>query len=193
MSAPLPLILASGSRYRAEMLERLGLPFAIDASDIDETPAESETADELVRRLARRKAEHVASRRPGSVVIGADQVAVLDGTILGKPGDREHAIERLRAMSGRTVDFLSGIAMVHGASTRVDVVGTQARFRALDDAEIARYVDRDRPYDCAGGMRSESLGIALLDSLSSDDPSALIGLPLIRVAEWLRSAGFDVP
>lgn len=193
MSEHPPLVLASGSRYRAELLERLGLPFTIDASGIDETPAASETPDELVRRLARGKAEHVASRHPECVVIGADQVAVLGDWILGKPGDRDHAIERLRAMSGRTVDFLSGIALVHGGSTRVDVVGTRARFRALDDAEIARYVDRDRPFDCAGGMRSESLGIALLESLSSDDPSALIGLPLIRIAEWLRSAGFDVP
>ncbi len=193
MQPDCPLILASGSRYRAELLERFGLPFRAVASDIDETPRPGESPEELVRRLAQQKAEHVADCHPGSVVIGADQVAVLGDEVLGKPGDRAHAIARLRAMSGRGVDFLSGIALVHAGGRQVDIVPTRATFRELGDTEIERYVDRDRPFDCAGGMRSESLGIALLESLVSNDPTALIGLPLIRIGQWLRHIGYDIP
>ena len=187
------LILASSSKYRARMLERLGVPFRAISSDIDETPQAGESAEALVRRLALQKAEHVAASHPDAAVIGADQVAVLGEEILGKPGNRAPAVERLRAMSGRSVEFLSGIAMIRAGTRKVDVVPTRAAFRTLDDAEIERYVDRDRPFDCAGGMRSESLGISLLESLTSDDPSALIGLPLIRIGQWLREAGYDVP
>lgn len=187
------LILASSSKYRAQMLERLGVPFLAVASEIDETPRPDESAEQLVRRLAVEKAEHVAASHPGAVVIGADQVAVLDRQILGKPGDRAPAVERLRAMSGQAVDFLSGIAMVHSGDTKVDIVPTRATFRILEEDEIERYVDHDRPFDCAGGMRSESLGISLLESLISDDPSALIGLPLIRIGQWLRDIGYPVP
>ena len=193
MNSPAPLVLASSSPYRAELLRRLGVPFETVVSGIDETRRDGETADALVRRLARGKAEHVAALRPDAAVIGADQVAVCGERILGKPGEREHAIERLREMSGRTVEFLSGIAFIHAGRTEVDVVPTRLTLRELGDDEIARYVDRDEPFDCAGGMRSESLGIALLSSLTSDDPTALIGLPLIRVSSWLRAAGHDVP
>lgn len=193
MTTPAPLILASSSPYRARLLERLGVPFEVVVSGIDETAAHDETADDLVRRLARSKAEHVAAQRPDAAVIGADQVAVFGGRILGKPGDRKNAVARLREMSGQRVDFLSGVAFVRAGRTLVDVVPTRLQLRDLDDDEIERYVDRDRPFDCAGGMRSESQGIALLRSLTSDDPTALIGLPLIRVAEWLRQAGLAVP
>jgi septum formation protein len=193
MTTPVPLVLASSSPYRAQLLERLGLQFEIVASGIDETPEPDESADALVRRLARTKAEHVAEQRPDAAVIGADQVAVFGDRILGKPGDRASAVARLNEMSGRPVDFLSGVAFVHRSRTEVDVVATRLVLRDLDDGEIERYVDRDRPFDCAGGMRSESLGIALLSSLTSDDPTALIGLPLIRISAWLRQAGFAVP
>jgi len=191
-SAP-PLILASGSRYRAELLERLGLPFRIQTSGVDETPRYGEKPAELARRLALDKARRVAAAHPSSAVIGADQVAVLGDTILGKPGGRDRAVAGLRRMSGNPVDFLSGIALVHANTERADVVPTRAKFRDLTETEIEHYVDRDRPFDCAGGLRSESLGIALLDSLTSDDPTALIGLPLIRIGHWLREVGFPVP
>lgn len=188
-----PLILASGSPYRAEMLARLGLPFTSAASGIDETPDDGESPDALVRRLALTKALQVARENPGALVIGADQVAVHDGRVLGKPGGRERAIEQLERMSGGRVEFLSGLALVGDGIERVDTVPTTLVFRSLARDEIERYVDRDRPFDCAGAMRSESLGIALLESLTSEDPSALIGLPLIRLAEWLRETGFRLP
>ncbi|MFU8876771.1 MAG: Maf family protein, partial [Wenzhouxiangellaceae bacterium] len=187
MTSPPPLILASGSIYRAAMLERLGLPFRVVASDLDETAQPAEAPDRLVIRLATGKAAAVARNHPEAIVIGADQLAVLDsGEIMGKPGDRAGAVAQLRRMSGRTVDFLSAIALCGAVAPRSDIIPTRLKFRTLDDAEIERYVDRDRPYDCAGAMRSESLGITLLDSMTSDDPSALIGLPLIRISQWLR-------
>ncbi|MDT8450401.1 MAG: nucleoside triphosphate pyrophosphatase [Wenzhouxiangellaceae bacterium] len=187
------LILASGSPYRAEMLARLGLPFSSADSGVDETPEDGESPDALVRRLAVTKASQVARKNPGALVVGADQVAVHDDRVLGKPGNRERAIEQLEGMSGGRVEFLSGIALVGDDFERVDAVPTVLVFRPLARAEIERYVDRDRPFDCAGAMRSESLGIALLESLTSDDPSALIGLPLIRLSEWLREAGLGIP
>jgi septum formation protein len=193
MNTPPSLVLASSSPYRAQLLERLGIEFETVVSGIDETRRAEEDADALVRRLARTKAEHVAAQRPGAAVLGADQVAVFGDRILGKPGDRDSAIARLREMSGQRVDFLSGIAFVCDGQTAVDVVPTRLVLRELGEDEIERYVDRDRPLDCAGGMRSESLGISLLSSLTSDDPTALIGLPLIRVCQWLRGAGFAVP
>lgn len=191
--APPPLILASSSPYRAQMLDRLGLPFTTATSGIDETPESGETPEALVRRLALNKARHVAPRHPDALVIGADQVSVLGDDILGKPGSRERAISQIQRMSGQRVDYLSGIALVGPGIERVDIVPTRLTYRTLELAEIERYVDRDQPFDCAGAMRSESLGIALLESLSSDDPSALIGMPLIRIAQWLRSAGYQIP
>lgn len=188
-----PLILASGSPYRAELLQRLGLQFSARTPGIDETPQADETPDALVRRLALAKARHIATARPDALVIGADQVAALDRTVLGKPGDRERAIEQLVCMAGSDVVFLSGIALVGPATERVDVVPTTLRLRSLSRAEIERYVAQDRPYDCAGAMRSEKLGISLLESMASDDPTALIGLPLIRLAEWLRLEGWPLP
>lgn len=188
-----PLILASSSPYRAAMLERLGVPFATAASGIDETPEPGETPEALVRRLALAKARQVADAHPGALVIGADQVAVLGDRVLGKPGTRERAIAQIERMSGNRVDYLSGIALLGAGNDRVDIVPTRLTYRYLDGPEIERYVDRDQPFDCAGAMRSESLGIALLESLSSDDPTALIGMPLIRIAQWLRDCGFEIP
>lgn len=187
------LILASSSPYRAEMLERLGVAFSSVASGIDETAGPDESPEALARRLALDKALHVARERPEALVIGADQVAVLNGRVLGKPGSRERAIAQIRDMSGNAVEYLSGIALVGPGQQRLDVVSTHLQYRQLTQSEIERYVDRDQPLDCAGGMRSEGLGISLLESLSSDDPTALIGMPLIRVARWLRQNGYQVP
>lgn len=190
---PPPLILASSSPYRSQMLERLGLPFSAVTSGIDETPEPGESPEALVRRLALEKARHIAPRHPDALIIGADQVSVLGDEILGKPGSRERAIEQIQRMSGKRVDYLSGIALIGPGMERIDIVPTRLTYRDLDQREIERYVDRDRPFDCAGAMRSESLGIALLETLSSDDPTALIGMPLIRIAQWLRAAGYEIP
>lgn len=194
MSTPTPLILASGSVYRAAMLERLGIPFRVVASAVDETPEPAETPARLVARLAAAKAAAVATEHPGAIVIGADQLALADdGELLGKPGDRKTAIAQLHRLSGRTVDFLSAIALAGATPPRRDIVTTRLKFRRLSTDEIQRYVDLDRPFDCAGAMRSEGLGITLLDSLASDDPTALIGLPLIRISQWLRDCGYRLP
>lgn len=189
-----PLVLASGSPYRAEMLRRLGIPFEVDPADIDETPKPKERPRELAERLALEKARTVAVRHPDSQVLGADQVAGLDdGRILGKPGSAEAAIAQLSTISGRRVTWHSGIALVGPGGERNTVVDTVLDMRSLDDAELRRYVDRDRPFDCAGAMRSESLGITLVDRMASDDPTALIGMPLIQVSSWLRAEGHSVP
>lgn len=193
-SYPRALVLASGSRYRAEMLRRLGLPFEVDPADLDETADASETPRALAERLARDKATEVARRHPGAFVLGADQVAGLDdGRILGKPGTPEAAVEQLSLMRGRTVTWHSGIALVGPDTRRSAVIDTVLAIRNLDEEEIRRYVERDTPLDCAGAMRSESLGITLVDQMSSDDPTALIGMPLIRISAWLRDAGFQLP
>lgn len=188
------LILASGSRYRAEMLRRLGVPFEVVPADIDETARAEEAGGELARRLALEKAARVFRDRPDALVIGADQVAELDdGRILGKPHRFERALEQLQAMRGRGVAYHSAIALLGPEVRRSDVICTRLRMRDLDDAELRRYLDADQPFDCAGSMRSEGMGITLVDSMSSDDPTALIGLPLIRVAQWLRDAGYALP
>jgi septum formation protein len=193
-SPPRSLVLASGSRYRADMLRRLGLPFAIDPADLDETAAPGESPGELAGRLAQEKAAAVALRHPGAYVLGADQVAGLDdGTILGKPGSSAAAIEQLSRMRGRTVTWHSGIALIGPGTLRRAVIDTELAIRRLEDEEIRRYVDLDEPFDCAGAMRSESLGITLVDRMRSDDPTALIGMPLIRISAWLREAGFQLP
>lgn len=188
-----PLILASSSPYRAAMLERLGIPFTTETSGVDETPEPGEAPEVLARRLALAKARQVADANPQALVIGADQIAVLGDQVLGKPGTRERAIVQISRMSGNRVDYLSGIALLGAGYQQVDIVPTRLTYRNLDRLEIERYVDRDQPFDCAGAMRSESLGIALLESLSSDDPTALIGMPLIRIAQWLRDAGYEIP
>lgn len=188
------LVLASTSPYRRELLAKLGLPFEVDAPDVDERPLPGETPEALVRRLAEAKARAVAVRHPGALVIGSDQVAVLDGEILGKPGDHARAVQQLRAASGKTVLFLTGLCLCDGrdGSTQVDVVQFQVVFRALEAQQIENYLRRERPYNCAGSFKSEGLGISLFRHLQGDDPNALIGLPLIRLVDMLAVAGVPV-
>jgi septum formation protein len=187
------LILASTSRYRRELLERLRLPFEVESPEVDETPLPGELPRDLALRLALAKAQAVGQRHPMAVVIGSDQVADLDGTPIGKPGTHDRAVEQLRAMSGRTVVFQTAVAVVcvqsRHASSRLAAV--TVRFRTLDDGAIEHYLRTEEPYDCAGSAKAEALGIALLDAIDSDDPTALIGLPLIRTCALLREAGID--
>jgi septum formation protein len=197
-SAPLlqrPLVLGSTSRYRRELLQRLGLPFEVAAPDVDETPQPGEPPAALARRLALAKARAVARRFPQAIVIGSDQVADLDGEPLGKPGDHARATAQLRRMRGRDVVFQTALAVVCEASGYVgeDLAPVHVRFRALGDDEIERYLRAEQPYDCAGSAKSEGLGIALLESIGNDDPTALVGLPLIRTCRLLRAAGLQVP
>ena len=188
-----PLVLASTSAYRRQLLERLRLPFEVQAPGVDEAPSRGESPRDTALRLALAKADAVASHRPDAVVIGSDQVADLDGIGLGKPGDHAGATAQLRAMSGRVVVFQTGVAVVCVASgyREAALVPVAVRFRALDDAEIERYLRLEQPYDCAGSAKAEALGIALCDAIESDDPTALIGLPLIRTCALLRGAGLD--
>jgi septum formation protein len=190
-----PLILGSTSRYRRELLERLRLPFQTISPEVDETPLAGETPLALSLRLARAKAQAVAALHPAAVVIGSDQVPELDGQPLSKPGDHERATEQLRLMSGRQMNFHTAVsvACLETGFAETDVVTVQVRFRDLNDAEIERYLRTEQPYDCAGSAKSEGLGIALLDAIVSDDPTALIGLPLIRTCRMLRAAGAVLP
>ncbi|NBU43904.1 MAG: septum formation inhibitor Maf [Betaproteobacteria bacterium] len=193
-TSPPPLILGSTSRYRRELLERLQLPFEVHAPQVDETPRAGEPPENLARRLALAKARAVASRYPQAVVIGSDQVADLEGEPLGKPGTHERAVEQLRRMRGRTVIFqtaLSVVCLARGFEMS-DLAAVKVRFRALSDTEIETYLRHEEPYDCAGSAKSEGLGIALLESIDNDDPTALVGLPLIRTARMLRAAGLPV-
>lgn len=186
-----PLILASTSRYRLELLSRLRMPFAVVAPSVDETPQPGESPAALALRLALSKARAVSVQRPGAVVIGSDQVADLDGEAIGKPGDHARAVSQLRRMSGRTVVFQTAVAVAAGTFERTSLAAVRVRFRALADRQIERYLELERPYDCAGSAKAETLGIALLESIESDDPTALIGLPLIRTCELLRAAGME--
>jgi len=197
MSTPLPrpLILGSTSRYRRELLQRLHLPFEVVAPDVDETPFPGEAPSALALRLALAKAHAVAQRHPNAVVIGSDQVADLAGEPLGKPGTHERAVAQLQRMRGQTVVFQTALAVVCLATgfAQQDLAPVRVRFRDLSDAEIDRYLRIEQPYDCAGSAKSEGLGIALLDAIDSDDPTALVGLPLIRTCRLLRAAGVAVP
>jgi septum formation protein len=190
---PRTLVLASTSRYRRGLLERLGLPFAVAAPDVDESPLPGETPAATALRLSQAKAHAVAARFGDALVIGSDQVADCDGRPVGKPGTRERAFAQLRELSGKTVVFHTGVALVDAASggCRSELVDVTSTFRALRDEEIARYLDREAPYDCAGGVKSEALGIVLFERIASDDPSALVGLPLIALARMLRAEGLD--
>jgi septum formation protein len=192
MSA-IPLILASTSRYRRELLERLRLPFECVSPGVDETPLPHETPAALAQRLALAKAQAVALQRPEAVVIGSDQVADLNGQAIGKPHTHERAVAQLRAMSGQTVVFHTAVAVVRASTgyARTALAPVTVKFRPLSDAEIEHYLRTEQPYDCAGSAKSEALGIALLDAIDSDDPTALIGLPLIRTCVLLREAGVD--
>jgi septum formation protein len=190
-----PLILASTSPYRRDLLRRLGLPFEVVAPQVDETPLPGERPAGIAERLSREKAAEVAARRPDALVIGSDQTATLDDTaVIGKPGAHDRAVEQLRAASGRTVTFHTGLCLWRpDAPPQVDRIVTRVRFRRLEDAEIERYLRAERPYDCAGSARAEGLGIALLEAQEGPDPTALIGLPLIRLSAMLRGAGIALP
>jgi len=194
-STPPHLILASTSPYRRDLLARLRVPFAVVSPEVDETALHQETPEQLARRLAFCKAQAVAERHPDAVVIGSDQVADLDGLALGKPGNHARAVEQLRRMRGRTVIFQTAVSVLclRAGMTQTDIAQVRVVFRDLSDAEIERYLSAETPYDCAGSAKSEGLGISLLDAIHSDDPTALIGLPLIRTARMLRAAGIELP
>ncbi|RZI73281.1 MAG: septum formation protein Maf, partial [Rubrivivax sp.] len=182
------LILGSSSRYRRELLQRLGLPFTVESPDLDESPLPGEAPRDLALRLALAKAHAVAARHPQSLVIGSDQVADLAGTPLGKPGTHEKATDQLRRMRGQEVVFQTAVAVVchETGFAQAELAPVRVRFRQLDDREIENYLRAEQPYDCAGSAKSEGLGIALLASIDNDDPTALIGLPLIRTVSLLR-------
>lgn len=188
------LILGSTSPYRRDLLERLRIPFEVAAPDVDETPQTSETPKQLACRLAMAKARAVAAQFPACVVIGSDQVADLDGQALGKPGNHPRATAQLQQMRGKTVIFQTAVAVVcqETGFAQMDLAQVKVKFRALSDAEIEAYLRAETPYDCAGSAKSEGLGIALLESIESDDPTALVGLPLIRTSRMIQAAGVRV-
>jgi len=190
-----PLVLASTSAFRKELLARFGLPFETADPHTDEAPLGGETPAATALRLAEAKARAVAHRHPDALIIGSDQVASTDGRRFGKPGTRANADAQLRQLSGRTVVFDTGLCLLNAARGSIHrrVVPTEVRFRELSDGEIARYLDREDALNCAGSARSEGLGIALLEWLRGDDPTALIGLPLIALGEMLRAEGIDLP
>ncbi len=186
------LILASSSKYRRALLARLGLPFEVAVPDIDESASPEETPDQLVTRLAEAKARAILDAAPDAIVIGSDQVAVSDGAMLGKPGQRQRAIAQLQDLSGRRVQFLTSVCVIGPeVEPLVEVEVSTVCFRRLTLGEITTYVDRERPFDCAGSFKSEGLGIALFESLEGEDPNALIGLPLLRLCRMLRAVGLD--
>ncbi len=190
-----PLILGSSSVYRRELLSRLRLPFLTQSPDIDESPLALETPRGQAVRLAKEKARAIASRSPGCCVIGSDQVASCAGRRYGKPGSREAAIAHLTALSGQTVTFDTALCVIDPRTGLCDEenVPTEVVFRTLSSAEIERYVELDNPLDCAGAAKSEALGITLLERLSGDDPTALVGLPLIALSRMLRNIGYPLP
>jgi septum formation protein len=192
---PRPLILGSTSVYRRELLARLRISFTVHAPDVDETPLPAEAPAVLAERLALAKAQAVAERYPESVVIGSDQVADLQGQALGKPGNHARAVAQLQKMRGQTVVFQTAVAVVCKASgfSQQALAPVRVVFRDLSDAEIEAYLHAEQPYDCAGSAKSEGLGIALLESIDNDDPTALVGLPLIRTCTMLRAAGIAIP
>lgn len=189
-----PLVLGSTSRYRRELLARLQIPFDVAAPDVDETPTPNESPRALAERLALAKARAVARQFPSAVVIGSDQVADLHGEPLGKPGNHERAVRQLQQMRGQTVVFQTAVAVVcqETGFEQADLAAVRVTFRDLTDDEINNYLHAEQPYDCAGSAKSEGLGIALLSSIESDDPTALVGLPLIRTCAMIRAAGIEL-
>lgn len=201
MSSPLvtsspqrALILGSTSVYRKELLGRLRIPFGTVSPEVDETPLPGESPTDLAQRLALAKAQAVAQRHPAAVVIGSDQVADLNGEPLGKPGTHARAVAQLQRMRGQTVVFQTAVAVVclETGFSQTALAPIRVVFRDVSDAEIENYLQAEQPYDCAGSAKSEGLGIALLDAIDSDDPTALVGLPLIRTARMLRAAGIEL-
>lgn len=189
------LVLASSSRYRAAQLQTLGIAFRCESPDIDESPLPGESAVALALRLAAAKSQAVASRcEPGALVIGCDQTVAFGEQVLGKPGDYDAAMRQLQQLRGQTVTFHSALALLdtRNGLLQQQVIDTTVRYRPLTDTQIAAYLERDRPFDCAGSFKSEALGIAILDAVHSDDPTALVGLPLITLTAMLARAGLDV-
>jgi septum formation protein len=192
MPEPRKLVLASTSPYRRQLLERLGIAFEVAAPQCDETPLPDETPGATALRLARAKAHSLQSRFPDSLIIGSDQVAASGGLRLGKPGNHENAARQLRSLSGREVEFHTAVCVLdaRGPHEQSRVVLCRVAFRELDDARIERYLRREQPYDCAASAKAEGLGIALLSRIDTEDPTSLIGLPLIALSEMLERAGF---
>ncbi|MBC7502791.1 MAG: septum formation inhibitor Maf [Herminiimonas sp.] len=194
-SLPPQLILASSSPYRAELLSRLGLPFAVETPDIDESPRAGEAPDQTAMRLAQDKAETISRRFPDALIIGSDQVATLDGEQIGKPGNHENALKQLQKMRGRQVTFHTALCLLNPRANgphqacALENVRTLVTFRQLDDDELDAYLHIEQPYDCAGSAKNEGLGIALIEKIESADPTALTGLPLIALTGMLRDAG----
>lgn len=190
-----PLVLGSTSPYRRELLRRLKLDFEIVGPQVDETPISGEQPLDVARRLALAKAHAVAARLPAALVIGSDQVADLQGLALGKPVTHDRAVLQLRQLSGQPVVFHTAVAVVchETGFEQLEVAQARVQFRALGDAEIEAYLLAEQPYDCAGSAKSEGLGISLMDAIDSDDPTALVGLPLIRTCRMLRAAGMHIP
>ena len=188
-----PIILASTSRYRKQLLERLHIPFEQRAPDVDETAHPDESPEALTSRLSEAKARAVAVQCPDGLIIGSDQVATLDGAIIGKPGSHERAAEQLRRASGREVKFLTGLSLFNAAANRAhtEVVPFSVVFRPLTEARIQRYLRLDTPYDCAGSFKAEGLGPMLFEKMAGDDPTALMGLPLIRLIRLLEAEGVE--
>lgn len=188
------LVLASTSPYRRELLGRLGLPFAIANPETDETPLPGEPPETIALRLAEAKARAVVASYPDALIIGSDQVAVMNGQMFGKPGTHERAVAQLQALSGKTVNFFTGLCLLDSRSGIAQLCGvpTLVGFRDLSDNEIEHYLQREQPYNCAGAAKSEGLGIALLTKMEGSDPNALIGLPLIALCDMLRKAGVEL-
>jgi septum formation protein len=191
---PRQLVLASTSSYRKALLERLGLPFALAAPHTDERPLAGEDAPDTALRLAALKAQSVRAAHRDALIIGSDQVATSAGRVLGKPGDHASAARQLRSLSGKSADFHTAVALLDAAngSVQTRVVPCRVYFRALDDRRIERYLQREKPYDCAGSAKAEGLGIALIARIETEDPTSLIGLPLIALSEMLERAGLPV-
>ncbi|MEM1229332.1 MAG: Maf family nucleotide pyrophosphatase [Pseudomonadota bacterium] len=192
--APPVLILGSSSRYRAALLQRLGLDFIQRSPDIDETPHAEEDVATLVARLAREKALAIAKHEPRALIIASDQAAAIGNTILGKPGNAENALRQLQQLQGQTVTFYTSLCLYDAGARRAEEALDQTRvvFRALSDRALTGYIDREQPFDCAGAFKSEGLGVALFEAIHSEDPTALIGLPLIALCGLLARAGLPV-
>ncbi len=188
------IVLASTSPFRRELLARLQFPFETAAPDADESPLPGESPEQTALRLSEAKARAIAQHFPDALIIGSDQVAILDGTIYGKPGTHERAVAQLRTMRGRTVNFYTGLCLFNSANATAHVRGipTRVTFRDLSDSEIENYLRREQPYNCAGSAKSEGLGIAVIAAMEGTDPNALVGLPLIALCDMLRAEGVSV-
>ncbi|RKZ82722.1 MAG: septum formation inhibitor Maf [Gammaproteobacteria bacterium] len=188
------LILGSSSPFRAELLAKLGLPFTTASPDIDESPLENEQAEQLVKRLSEQKARAIGQHYTNALIIGSDQVAILDGQILGKPDNHINAVKQLTTASGKTVLFLTGLALLNSKTGQIQslVEPFEVSFKTLSVAQIEFYLQQEQPYQCAGSFKSEGFGISLFYKLRGDDPNSLIGLPLIRLIELLKAEGIDI-